>query len=37
MKASEFRKIIREEVKGAIRQQSELEDKVAYLYGFAGV
>ena len=37
MKASEFRKLIREEVKGAIRQQSELEDKVAYLYGFAGV
>ena len=37
MKISEFRKLIREEVKGAVRQRSELEDKVAYLYGFAGV
>jgi hypothetical protein len=37
MKASEFKKIIREEVKGALSEVSGLESKVAYLYGFAGV
>ena len=34
---TEFRKLIREEVKGALTEGTALDDKVAYLYGFAGV
>ena len=37
MKASEFKKLIREEVKGALREESNLESKVADLYAYAGV
>lgn len=37
MKASEFRKLIREEVKEALSEASNLETKVADLYGYSGV
>jgi len=37
MKASEFKKLIREEIKGALKEESNLESKVADLYAWAGV
>jgi len=37
MKASQFKKLIREEVKGALSEVSGLENKVADLYGYSGV
>jgi len=37
MKVSELQKLIQEEVKVALNEGSKLEDRVAYLYGFAGV
>jgi|688.fasta_scaffold1170377_2 hypothetical protein len=37
MNKSQLQKLIREEVKGALSEGNALEDKVAYLYGFAGV
>ena len=37
MKATEFRKLIREEVKEALSEVSNLETKVADLYGYSGV
>ena len=37
MKASEFKKLIREEVKGALSEVSSLETKVADLYGYANI
>jgi hypothetical protein len=37
MRASEFKKLIREEVKGALSEVSSLETKVADLYGYANI
>jgi len=37
MKVSEFRKLIREEVKGTLSEVNALDKKVADLYGYAGV
>jgi hypothetical protein len=37
MKLSEFKKLIREEVKGAMSEASSLESKVADLYAYSGV
>jgi hypothetical protein len=37
VKAQELKKLIREEVKGALREASNLENRVADLYGYSGV